>query len=82
MEKQRIEYPCRWSFRIIGRDRESMEQAVTAYMKKADFLLTASNTSRSGKYVSLKLETVVLNEDARNQLYLDLKNISCIKLVI
>ena len=82
MEKQVVEYPCAWSFRIIGKDRELMQDAVAVYMKETQYLLQPSNTSRSGKYVSLNLETVVLNEEIRNQIYVDLKNLSCVKLVL
>ena len=82
MEKQVVEYPCAWSFRIIGKDRELMQDAVAVYMKETQYLLQPSNTSRSGKYVSLNLETVVLNEEVRNQIYVDLKNLSCVKLVL
>jgi putative lipoic acid-binding regulatory protein len=77
-----VHYPCGWSFRIIGRDKETMEQAIIAYMKDAEYLLTASNTSRAGKYVSLNLETVVADEDSRNQIYIDLKCLECVTLVI
>lgn len=81
-EKQPIDYPCGWSFRIIGRDKKTMEQAITAYMRDAEYLLMASNTSRSGKYVSLNLETVVADENSRNQIYIDLKCLECVTLVI
>lgn len=82
MEKQIVNYPCPWSFRIIGRDKETMKQAITVYMKDAEYLLIASNTSRSGKYVSLNLETVVADEDTRNRIYLELKQLACVTLVI
>ncbi len=82
MEKQTVHYPCHWSFRIIGRNEKIMKQAITAYMKTAEYLLTASNTSRSGKYVSVNLETVVADEDSRNQIYIDLKQLDCVTLVI
>ena len=82
MEKQVVEYPCAWSFRIIGKDRELIKDTVAVYMKETEYLLQPSNTSRSGKYVSLNLETVVLNEEVRNQIYVDLKNLPCVKLVL
>jgi len=82
MEKQAVEYPCRWSFRIIGKDESLMRTAVAVYMKDIEYRLTESNTSRSGKYVSLNLETIVLNEDIRNRIYADLKTISCVTLVL
>ncbi len=82
MEKIVIDYPCLWSFRIIGRDEELMKSAVAECMRQTEYLLTASHTSRSGKYVSLNLETVVADESALNRIYMDLKNLSCVTLVI
>ena len=35
------------------------------------YQLKKSNTSRSGKYVSINLETMVLSEDVRNKIYMD-----------
>ncbi|MCD6585083.1 MAG: DUF493 domain-containing protein [Desulfobacteraceae bacterium] len=81
MEKQIVEYPCQWSYRIIGTEEEVIRSAVKEYMKEAEFQLSASNTSRSGKYISLNLEIIVLNEDARNKIYLDLKTMPCIKMM-
>ena len=82
MEKQVIEYPCQWSFRIIGKDENLMRSAVKKCLIKTEYQLTTSNTSRSGKYVSLNLEIVVLNEDVRNKIHGTLKNISCVKMVL
>ncbi len=82
MEKQIVEYPCQWSFRIIGAEEALIRCAVEEYMKKAAYQLTASNVSSSGKYVSINLEIIVLTEDVRNKIYLDLKNMSCVKMVL
>jgi putative lipoic acid-binding regulatory protein len=82
MEKQIVEYPCQWSFRIIGAEEKLIRCAVEEYMKEAAYQLTASNVSRSGKYVSVNLETVVLNEDDRNRIYIEVKNMACVKMVL
>ena len=82
MEKQVVEYPCQWSYRIIGQNETLIRNAVTECMKKATYQLTASKTSHSGKYISLNLEIMVLNEDARNKIYIDLKSMSCVKMVL
>ena len=82
MEKQIVEYPCQWSFRIIGAEEELIRSAVEGYMKEVAYQLTASNVSSSGKYVSINLETVVLNEDERNRIYIDVKNMACVKMVL
>ncbi len=82
MEKQIVKYPCQWSFRIIGAEEKLIRSAVEEYMKKAAYQLTASNASSSGKYVSINLETVVLNEEERNRIYTDVKNMACVKMVL
>jgi putative lipoic acid-binding regulatory protein len=82
MEKQIVEYPCQWSFRIIGAEEELIRSAVEEYMEEAAYQLTASNVSRSGKYVAINLETIVLNEDERNRIYIDVKNMACVKMVL
>jgi len=82
MEKQGIDYPCQWSFRIIGKDENLMRIAVKECLTETKYQLTASNTSRSGKYVSLNLEILVLNENVRNKIYVTLKKMSCVKMVL
>jgi putative lipoic acid-binding regulatory protein len=82
MEKQIVEYPCPWSFRIIGAEEKLIRSAVKEYMKETVYQLTASNMSSSGKYVSINLETNVLTEDDRNRIYIDVKNMACVKMVL
>jgi len=82
MEKPIVEYPCKWSFRLIGSDMQLIRKAVEEYMNDLTYTLLHSNTSSSGKYVSLNLETVVSNENARNQIYDDLKKIPFLKMVL
>ena len=59
MEKPVIEYPCKWSFRVIGSDESLMRKAVGTTMGDSAYSLMVSNASKTGKYVSLNLETVV-----------------------
>ena len=82
MENQIVEYPCQWSFRIIGKEEALIRRAVEEYLKNTEYTLSASNVSSSGKYVSINLETEVLNEEIRNRIYLDLKNMSCVKMIL
>ncbi len=82
MESAIVEYPCEWSFRLIGSDAQLIRKAVEEYMRDSTYTLLPSNTSSSGKYVSLNLETVVSDENARNQIYEDLKKIPSLKMVL
>jgi putative lipoic acid-binding regulatory protein len=82
MEKPIIEYPCKWPFKILGSDEPLMRKAVESIMGVSRFSLMASNASKTGKYVSLSLETEVRDENHRNQIYEDLKAASSIKMVL
>ncbi len=82
MENAIVEYPCKWSFRLIGSDAQLIRKTVEEYMRNSTYTLEPSNTSSSGKYVSLNLETVVSDENARNRIYEELKKIPCLKMVL
>lgn len=82
MENPIVEYPCKWSFRLIGSDAQLIRKAVEEYMNDSTHTLLPSNTSSSGKYVSLNLETIVSDENARNRIYEDLKKIPSLKMVL
>ncbi len=82
MDTPIVEYPCEWSFRLIGSDAQVIRKAVEEYMHESTYKLLPSNTSSSGKYVSLNLETVVSDENARNQIYEDLKKMPSLKMVL
>ena len=82
MEKPVIEYPCKWSFRVIGSDERLVRKVVETTMGDSAYSLMVSNASKTGKYVSLNLETVVRDKGHRNQIYEDLKAAQTIKMVL
>ena len=82
MQKPLIEYPCKWSFRMIGSDEPLMRKAVETTMGDSAYSLMVSNASKTGKYVSLNLETVVRDKGHRNQIYNGLKAAQPIKMVL
>ena len=70
-EKPLIEYPCEWQYQIIGPNEEQIRAAV-AEIVTAPFTLTATQTSKTGKYHSLRLLTTVASEEVRTSIYLAL----------
>ena len=82
MTKPIIEYPCEWSYKVIGTDEKQLRKAAEMYLSKADYRVSFSNNSSSGKYISLDLETVVPNEEARNQIYTLPANHPSVKMVL
>lgn len=82
IQKPAVTYPCNWSFTLIGTDAEAIRKSVAACLKPDAYHLTPSNKSRTGKYVSLHLETEVASEDARNRLFTRLQEALSIKMIL
>ncbi len=82
MNAPAITYPSRWSFTLIGTEEEPVRAAVAEHLGKRDYRLTPSKKSRSGKYISLHLETEVESEAERNRLFAAFKAMPAIKMVL
>jgi putative lipoic acid-binding regulatory protein len=68
-----IEYPGSWRYTVIGTDRPSIEAAIAEVIEARSHKISLSNMSSRGKYVSLTLELIVLNEGERLELFEALK---------
>ena len=79
--KPDITYPCKWEFRLIGRDSNKICLAVSELIEQQHQLLP-SNSSKGGKYHSLCLDLMVESEEIRNRCYQELKNHPDIIIVI
>ena len=64
-----IDYPCSWSYRVVGEDESALREAVARCVGARDHELAASNVSRTGRYVSLKLTCTVESEADRHAVY-------------
>ena len=60
-----IEYPCRWPYKVVGASEARLRDAVRGAVGDAEHTLVLSNTSRTGKYVSLALEVLVFDDAQR-----------------
>jgi len=81
-EKLELEYPCSWCYKLIGYEKEAIERAIHEVILEREHSLTHSNSSKTGKYVSMNLDLVILNEDERNFIYEALKAHQNIKMVL
>lgn len=81
-EKLELEYPCSWSYKLIGYEKEAIQRAIHEVILEREHNLTHSNASKTGKYVSMNLDLVILNEDERNFIYEALKAHQNIKMVL
>ena len=77
-----LEYPCSWSYKLIGHEKEAIQKAIHDVILQRAHSLDNSNNSKTGKYVSMNLELVIQNEDERNFIYEALKAHQHIKMVL
>ena len=67
--KPRIDYPCFWVYKVIGRDLEGLRCAIAEVMTGSEHTVTPSQSSKSGAYHCLNVEMTVESEPVRLGLY-------------
>jgi len=80
--KLELEYPCNWKYKIVGAERKKLEAAIHSVILERDHSLKHSNTSKTGKYISLNLDMLVHNEDDRTFIFEALKAHQDVKMVL
>ena len=80
--KLELEYPCNWKYKIVGEERKKLEAAIHSVILERAHMLEHSNSSKTGKYISLNLDLIVHNEDDRTFLYEALKAHQDVKMVL
>lgn len=82
MDQPAIEYPCTWTYKIIGQDDVLLRDAVTSCVPNREYTLTASKSSSGGKYLSFRLDVRVNDESERNAVFTCLKGNPAVKYVL
>jgi len=68
-EKLNLDYPCKWTYKVIGKNEEDIKNAVKATLSEREYSLKISHSSKKGKFLSFTLDLLVHNEDDRKTLY-------------
>jgi putative lipoic acid-binding regulatory protein len=82
VEKPIITYPCSWSYRVIGTDKELMLKKIPEKLGTIKHTVSAGNQSAKGKYTSLNIDAVVHDEKERLSVLSLLQSIETVKMVI
>jgi len=72
-QKLELTYPTGWSYKLIGYEKEAIQKAIHDVIIEREHNLSHSNSSKSGKYISMNLELVIQNNDERIFIYEALK---------
>lgn len=81
-EGPKIEYPCRWQYKIIGESRTEIRRVVERLVQERPLALTDSHVSSGGRYVSMNLEVMVHGDEERLELYRLLAGDPAIRVVL
>jgi putative lipoic acid-binding regulatory protein len=77
-----IKYPTWWTYTVIGPDRNQLEEAITKVVEDRSHTVSLSNLSKTGKYCSLTLKMIVLNDEERRTIYEALRAEPVVTLVL
>lgn len=64
-----IDYPCCWTYKVIGRGREELQRAIAEVIGESGHTVSFSRSSAGGIYHCLNLTVTVASEAARLDLY-------------
>jgi putative lipoic acid-binding regulatory protein len=67
--KPEIAYPCRWVYKVIGRDLSLLQSAVAEVLTGRSYAATPSRSSKGGAYHCLSVELTVESESVRIGFY-------------
>jgi putative lipoic acid-binding regulatory protein len=68
-EKPEINYPTKWGFKVMGKDKAKIEAAVKEVMGDKSHKCHFSKTSKNGKFSSYNAECIVESQEERDALY-------------
>ncbi len=80
--KPHIEYPCWWTYAIVGADEEDLRLAAGEVAKSRPHRVSFSKLSARKRYASLHVEIQVASEEERNQFFATFKAHPSVKFVL
>jgi uncharacterized protein len=68
-ERPLIEYPCSWTYAVIGIDEEELRLVIGSTLRGRRHKVTFSRLSRGKKYTAMHIELRVESEEDRDALF-------------
>lgn len=78
----KIEYPCWWTYALIGEDEEGLRLSIGSVTKGHEHKVNFSKESEHKKYVSLHVDIWVTSEAERNALFQAFKDDKRVRMVL
>ncbi|MCD6653857.1 MAG: DUF493 domain-containing protein [Sulfurovum sp.] len=69
IDKPQIEYPTRWGFKLIGRDKKILLACIKEIMGEKEHLCSAGSASKTGKFHSYNASCEVESKEERDRIF-------------
>ena len=70
-KEEKLTYPRKWEFMVVGRDKEKIENAIKEVLKDKEHSFEFSKVSKNKKFNSYKARCEVKNQEERDKFYKD-----------
>ena len=81
-KKLELEYPCNWDYKVIIHKECDIHDIAKCVFGDREHTVTESNKSKSEKYQSYNVRTLVHNDDDRKELFEQFKKDKNVKMVL
>ena len=77
-----IDYPCQWSYKIIGRDKDKLLACIKEIMGNKRYTCSVGNVSKTGKFTTYNTSCKVEDETERNKIFKYFEDHAAVEMVI
>ncbi|NPA61465.1 MAG: DUF493 domain-containing protein [Epsilonproteobacteria bacterium] len=81
-QKPKIEYPCSWGFKLIGRDRDVIKGVIREIISDREYKNRDGHSSKSGKFVTVNTSCIVKSKEDRDRIFKSFQDSEYIDIVI
>ncbi|MEA3456466.1 MAG: DUF493 domain-containing protein [Campylobacterota bacterium] len=81
-EKPQIDYPTQWGFKLIGKDKDALQECIEEVVGDREHLSSSGNVSKNGKFHSYNTSCVVESEEERDRIFKSFQDHDDVKMVI
>lgn len=81
-EKVIIDYPCIWGYKIIGKDKDILEESIKRLMINYNYKYSFSHSSKNNNFHSFNIKCEVFSTEERLEILEILRQDEIIKMVI
>ncbi len=78
----KLTYPCKWEYKTVLEAHHNIKEIVKSLLDNREHSIKKSNNSKTGKYQSYTVSTLVHSDDDRKAVFEELKNHESIKFVL